>query len=58
MLVSYHLCSLVVLPGELTCPAAYIYVRGEFVYEINNLQRAIDEAYEGTWLASVLGDVY
>jgi hypothetical protein len=22
-------------------------VRGEFVYEINNLQRAIDEAYEG-----------
>jgi NADH:ubiquinone oxidoreductase subunit F (NADH-binding) len=28
------------------CPA-YIYVRGEFVYEINNLQRAIDEAYEG-----------
>ena len=25
----------------------YIYVRGEFVYEINNLQRAINEAYAG-----------
>lgn len=25
----------------------YIYVRGEFMHEINNLQRAIDEAYEG-----------
>ncbi|ELR12962.1 NADH oxidoreductase (quinone), F subunit [Acanthamoeba castellanii str. Neff] len=30
--------------------AAYIYVRGEFVYEINNLQRAIDEAYEAGFL--------
>merc|ERR1711879_211643 len=30
--------------------AAYIYVRGEFMYEINNLQRAIDEAYEAGFL--------
>jgi NADH-quinone oxidoreductase subunit F len=26
--------------------AAYIYIRGEFVQEINNLQQAIDEAYK------------
>lgn len=26
----------------------YIYVRGEFMQEIKNLQRAIDEAYAGT----------
>ena len=26
----------------------YIYIRGEFVQETINLQRAIDEAYEGT----------
>lgn len=30
--------------------AAYIYVRGEFHYEISNLQRAIDEAYEAGFL--------
>jgi len=28
----------------------YIYVRGEFVYEINNLQRAINEAYAAGYL--------
>jgi NADH:ubiquinone oxidoreductase subunit F (NADH-binding) len=32
--------------------ATYIYVRGEFMYEIKNLQRAIDEAYAGTFLSS------
>ena len=30
--------------------AAYIYVRGEFWYEINQLQRAVDEAYEKGFL--------
>ncbi|KRX10490.1 hypothetical protein PPERSA_08792 [Pseudocohnilembus persalinus] len=30
--------------------AAYIYVRGEFWYEIEQLQRAIDEAYEAGFL--------
>jgi len=30
--------------------AAYIYVRGEFHFEISNLQRAIDEAYEAGFL--------
>merc|ERR1719216_846960 len=29
---------------------AYIYVRGEFWYEINQLQRAVDEAYEKGFL--------
>ncbi len=27
--------------------AAYIYIRGEFVREAENLQRAIDESYKG-----------
>jgi len=29
--------------------AAYIYIRGEFYREAENLQRAIDEAYKGMW---------
>lgn len=30
------------------CYTAYIYIRGEFYDEAENLQRAIDEAYAGT----------
>jgi len=30
--------------------AAYIYIRGEFMYEAKNLQRAIDEAYAAGYL--------
>ena len=32
----------------------YIYVRGEFMYEIKNLQKAIDEAYAGATLLCLL----
>lgn len=32
------------------CRAAYIYVRGEFYDEVENLQRAVDEAYEAGYL--------
>lgn len=31
---------------------AYIYIRGEFYLEANNLQQAIDEAYKGTYHSS------
>lgn len=30
--------------------AAYIYIRGEFVYEAHALERAIDEAYKAGFL--------